>query len=802
MQTSSAQSNSINRQALILTFALSLVMLAYEILLNRIASVLLTSQYVFLILGLALLGISVGALLEFWRNAYAPGPRRQELVSGAITVAVMLVLAVLALIRFGDRTGIWLLSLAASLPFVASGFVFSRIFRLFTHRAGLLYGADLSGAAFAGLLAALLLPVLGPVRAIFLLALGLAALIMVLQWNRPKSRRFWITLGVTLAIAGIFGWMQQAPQRSRVPIGKNMDKDLHRLQMLTGDSLEIVDSRWSTFGRTDLVRAPGDTNFMTIFIDGAAGANMLRFNGDLSDTTTTFMGAVLTFGGMVPLLYLRPDQRNDALIIGPGGGRDVLIALRAGFENITAVEVNPEMVEIVKDYRDYNGGIYTDFPQVEVIIAEGRNYLRHQRKQYDLIMLYMPITKSSRDLNAFSLTENFLFTKEAFVDYFDRLTDEGRLLIMAHGMPEIFKMVTTALEALQEKGMRVEEGMQRLFVLGSSSMPLFGLQKQPVDELESYYLHAAAHYTIFDCPNSYIPGVEQQVLRLSLSQSIDAGIPMMNPMFMDLAKGKISLKRLETGTNVNLIPATDDSPFFFQYTFYPPPALSTLFWLSLGGLLLLVFVPGQYFRYNSYYDRKAFSWSLPLYFVAIGIGYIAVELAFFQKLIFHLGDPTKSLGLLLASLLLGSGVGSLLSENRTPSTAMVAGVATFLLSLVFWQITPKLFHILFDAPPMVQYGVAAAILFILGLPMGVMFPAGLRLIRDMLGPNGIPWAWAINGGASVLGSATAILYAMSSGYTHSLMFAAVSYLAAAVLIKIAHHVQSNMIYNMEVSSHA
>jgi len=104
-------------------------------------------------------------------------------------------------------------------------------------------------------------------------------------------------------------------------------------------------------------------------------------------------------------------------------------------------------------------------------------------------------------------------------------------LIMAHGMPEIFKMVTTALEALQEKGMSVEEGMQRLFVLGSSSMPLFGLQKQPVDELESYYLHAAAHYTIFDCPNSYIPGVEQQVLRLSLSQSIDAGIPMMNPAF-------------------------------------------------------------------------------------------------------------------------------------------------------------------------------------------------------------------------------------------------------------------------------
>ncbi len=802
MTTHTNSATGSDRQMIVLTFALSLVMLAYEILLNRIASVLLTSQYVFLILGLALLGISMGALGEFWLSSRPSAASRQGLYAGALTVAGLLVASVLALVRYGDRTGIWMLSAAASLPFAASGFVFSRIFRIYTHRSGILYAADLLGAATAGLLAAAVLPALGPTRAVVLFALGLALVVFLLLAGREKSILLAASIISTGIIGGLFWLVTAQPQLGRIPIGMNMDKDLHRLQMLTGDSLEIVDSRWSTFGRTDLVRTKQDTTFMTIFIDGAAGANMLRFDGDLSDTTTTFMGAVMTFGGMVPLLYLQPHQRNEALIIGPGGGRDVLIALKAGFENITAVEVNPQMVEIVKDYRDYNGGIYTDFPQVRVIVAEGRNYLRHQQKKYDLIMLYMAITKSSRDLNAFSLTENYLFTKEAFQDYYDHLTDEGRLLIMAHGMPEIFKMVTTALEALQEKGMDVQESMKRLFVLGSYAMPLFGLQKQPVNELETYYLHAAAHYTIFDCQNSYIPGVEQQLIRLSLSQSIDAGIPMMNPMFMDLARGKISLKRLQTGTNVNLIPATDDRPFFFQYAFQPPPALSTLFWLSLAAVLVLVFGPGQRFRFNTYYDRKAFSWALPLYFTAIGVGYISMELAFLQKLMFHLGDPTRSLSVLLAALLLGSGIGSLLAQNRSVNTALGAGLTVSGLALLFWWLSPRLFGALFNAPQALQYSAAGLLLLILGIPMGMMFPIGLRLIRKMLGPSAVPWAWAINGSASVLGSAAAILTAMASGYTDSLIFAAASYLLAAMFVKMSSHIQSNTLQNMEVSSHA
>ena len=191
-----------------------------------------------------------------------------------------------------------------------------------------------------------------------------------------------------------------------------------------------------------------DPSVMAVFIDGAAGADMLRASRGVGGSSPTVGEATRLFGGMVPV-----HQKGSALIIGPGGGRDVLMALEAGFRNITAVEINPQMVQIVKDYRAFNGGLYTDFKNVRVIVAEGRNFLRHSNEKYDLITLFMPVTKSSRGLSAFALSESYLFTTEAFADYYRHLTDEGGLLIMAHNIPEAIRITTTAAEMLQAQGL-------------------------------------------------------------------------------------------------------------------------------------------------------------------------------------------------------------------------------------------------------------------------------------------------------------------------------------------------------------
>ncbi len=790
-QPESTERSSASRWRLVaITFTLSAVMLAYEILLTRIASVLLTNQYVFLIVGVSLLGISIGALIEyFYSRKRADNSDEDNFpVIGIVLTVLALVAAIILILKVGPTLGKTVVALSAALPFAASGFVFSRLFRLFPRLTSLLYAFDLFGAAVGALLFPPLIDWQGPIQAILLLAFVLSVIALIATAGNFKRWSFDIPVAI---VAGVLFFANfNNAILGDVPIGRDPNKDLYRLMTIQGNSAKIIDSRWSAFGRTDLVRFDSDTSLMAIFIDGAAGANMIRFNGSLSDSSNAILEAVGGFWGMLPLLDLPDSIKNSALVIGPGGGRDVLLALKAGYKKITAVDINPQMISIVKDYSGFDGGIYTRFRNVKVVVAEGRNYVRRSDRQYDLITLFMPITKSSQSLNAFALSESYLFTKNAFEDYYDHLTDNGTLLVMAHNMPEAAKMMTTAVAALQMRGLSVQQAMSRIYILGSDMMPLFGLRKTPVPNWEATFLHIGVHnFSQFDPRASYIPGAEQQMARFSLSTSIDQGIPMMNPVFTGVADGKLSLARLETGTGMNLVPPTDNRPFFFQYDFSTPQVLYTLLWLSLGLLVAVLVIPASWFKglaaaNDTRHNVRKFSWWLPVFFISIGLGYIIIELALFQKLVFYLGDPSRSLALLLASLLAGSGAGSLLSNRTKPSAAVVAGLVSAVLALLVLFLAPPIFNNLQGASLSTLRAIAAATLFIQGFPMGMMFPTCLRLAEKRLGGPAIPWMWAINGIASVVGSALAIIIAMTNGYNSSLALGAISYLIAASALAI------------------
>ena len=769
----------------LITFTLSAVMLAYEILLTRIASVLLTNQYVFLIIGVSLLGISIGAVIEyFYSRKRADNSDEDNFpVIGIVLTVLALIAAIILILKVGPTEGKTIVALSAALPFAASGFVFSRLFRLFTGLTSLLYAFDLFGAAVGALSFPMLINWQGPIQAILFLSAVLSAISLIA--TAMAFKRWLLTIPVMLIACVLFLVNSGNAILGDVPIGRDPNKDLYRLMATQGNSAKIVDSRWSAFGRTDLVRFDSDSSLMAIFIDGAAGANMIRFNGSLTDSSNTIVEAVGGFGGMLPLLDLPDSIKNYALVIGPGGGRDVLLALKAGYKKITAVDINPQMISIVKGYSGFNGGIYTNFRNVKVVVAEGRNYVRRSDQHYDLITLFMPITKSSQSLNTFALSESYLFTKNAFEDYYDHLTNNGTLLVMAHNMPEAAKMLTTAVAALESKGLTVQQAMSRLYILGSNMMPLFGLRKTPVPTWEATFLHLGVHnFGQFDPRLSYIPGAEQQMARLPLSTSIDQGVPMMNPVFAGVADGKLSLARLETGTGMNLVPPTDNRPFFFQYDFSAPPVLHTLLWLSLGLLVAVLVIPASWFKglaaaNDTRHNVRRFSWWLPVFFISIGLGYITIELALFQKLVFYLGDPSRSLALLLAALLVGSGGGSLLSNRTKLSAAVVAGLASAVLALVILFIVPSIFNNLQSSSLSTLRTIAAVVLFVQGLPMGMLFPTGLRLAEKHLGGRAIPWMWAINGSASVVGSALAIIIAMTNGYNSSLALGAISYLVAA-----------------------
>ncbi len=785
---------------IVITFTLSAVMLAYEILLTRIASVLLTNQYVFLIVGVSLLGISIGAVSEYFYSRrssasfasvrpFEEGTGEDNFpVIGIVLTVLALVAAIILVLKVGPTQGKTVVALSAALPFAASGFVFSRLFRLFTRLTSILYAFDLFGAAVGALIFPVLIDWQGPIQAILFLSAVLSAIALIA--TAMAFKRWLLTVPVMVIACVLFLVSSGNVLLGDVPIGRDPNKDLYRLMATQGNSAKIIDSRWSAFGRTDLVQFDSDSSLMAIFIDGAAGANMIRFNGSLSDTSNTIVEAVGGFGGMLPLLDLPDSMKNTALVIGPGGGRDVLLALKAGYKKVTAVDINPQMISIVKDYSSFDGGIYTRFKNVNVVVAEGRNYVRRSDRQYDLITLFMPITKSSQSLNAFALSESYLFTKNAFEDYYDHLANNGTLLAMAHNMPEAAKMMTTAVAALESKGLTVQQAMSRIYILGSDMMPLFGLRKTPVPTWEATFLHLGVHnFGQFDPRLSYIPGAGQQMARLPLSTSVDRGVPVMKPVFAGVADGKLSLARLETGTGMNLVPPTDNRPFFFQYDFSTPQVLYTLLWLSLGLLVAVLVIPASWFKglaaaNDTRHNVRKFSWWLPVFFISIGLGYIIIELALFQKLVFYLGDPSRSLALLLASLLAGSGSGSLLSNRTKPSAAVVAGLTSAVLALLILFLVPPILNNLQGASLSKLKAIAAATLFIQGLPMGMLFPTCLRLAEKRLGGPAIPWMWAINGSASVVGSALAIVIAMTSGYNSSLAVGAISYLIAASALAI------------------
>ena len=598
MKIPKAPSHSSIWLALPSVFLITYAVLTFEVALTRIFSVMLSYHFVFAIVSAALLGLGVGAmLLKRWRGLRISSASRV----GAILFPLLIVVSVLLIITLPQVTsrGFWIYLVLAVLPFAAAGFAVSGIFQQFADKSPLLYGADLLGAALGALTIVPLLDVFGGVNAVFFAASAAALGALLLGFSSAKFPA--LTLGAFLLVTASFAAITGSKIKFIVPVTNDQYKEMYSMLSNPEYKAEIVESRWSSFGRTDLVKSELFPNEMTLFVDGAAPSTMYNLNAILKSPEET-AHLTMHFGEFFPFFFISDEEKRNALIIGPGGGRDVVVAILGGVKAITAVEVNPDVVKIVRDYQDYSGGIYSSNPNVQVVIDEGRNFVRKTDQRFDLIMLSIPVIRSSRSVEGYALTENYLFTVEAFDDYLSRLTAQGRIIIVVHNNAELYRIVSLAAAALGKRGSTEAEALNHIYTVGSDMKPAIVIKNQPLTAAEAMQVHDSMHRMGFDKGAFFIPYVKQAAARPIDRIGEGQELRMFDQFLVNVSEGKLSLEKLARSAAIDIGPVTDNRPFFYKFERGLPKPFGTFAFLIAAGLGLLAILQGNPDFMNSQFD--------------------------------------------------------------------------------------------------------------------------------------------------------------------------------------------------------
>jgi SAM-dependent methyltransferase len=763
-----------------------------------------------MVVSLAMLGLGAsGLLVSLWPARFRPERAPQQLAACASLFAVSAVLAVGVAFRvpisLEETPGNWLRVGAvfglATVPFLAGGLVVALILTHHAAAANRLYGFDLTGAA-----------------------LGCVAFIPATNWLGAPTAILGAAAAAAAAGAILAGRAARVPGRVAgllacalvLSAAANTGSGFYDVRVTKGKRQPpMLALEWNSFSRVEVLGRPADLKTprqpfsaglsTTLDPDFRVAEVWLRYDADAATQITRLDGdptrlTHLAYDVTSAPYHLR--RYGNVLVIGPGGGRDVLTALALGSGPVTGVEINPMTIRLMRDrFRAFTGGLYDGFPGVEVVNDDGRSFIRHAAARYDLIQASLVDTWAASAAGAHALSENSLYTVEAFEDYLRHLTPDGVLAISRWFDPpaESLRVVTLAREALRRQG--VVDPAAHVLVARTdptkTQLPALGtilVKRSPFTAIEVAALRAWAERMRF--PVSYAPD--------------------------DLARGGspadfhrllgIDAERFIATYPYDISAVHDDRPFFFNrvplvpwllHRFglpAPPPGRAPL---TLGGQTLLIALTGtgastvallalpllaarRRRRDPSgparagHGPRGAALWGC--YFAAVGLGFIMVEIVLIQRFGLVLGYPVYALSVVLVTMLATSGLGSLLAGRGSPVSLLPRALGVLAAALLLYAVgLPWLHDALLGTETAVRILVVAAAVAPLGLLMGMPFPTALRWAGTEAGGL-VPWAWAVNGGASVFGSALAVLVSMTWGFTATLLAGALAYGAALAVV--------------------
>jgi hypothetical protein len=788
-QSISPLSQAGDRTLLAAIFLTSFSALLLELALTRLFSVVLFYHFAFLAISVALLGLGAGGVFSYlWRNRLACYETRRMAAtlsrgnSVAIVFTLLVVLHVpvsLDLTR-GNLFHLTEIYLMSAVPFFFTGLIFSVVFAREARQVTRLYGADLLGGALACLAVVPVLNWLGGPNALLFAAFssGIAAIL----WNRDHPSGHWFRPG--------FDFPSLVPALCLVLIVFNHSGRLFDVIYAKGmfrDRSWVEFAKWNAISRVEVDNLGGGAKAVVIDADAATSI----MNTDPHSWGPAWKKNLMS---APPALanVLRPD--GEFAIIGPGGGVDVLRAVANGSPNVTGIEINPIIADTVMRgrYADYSYHLYQQ-PEVHIHVTDGRSFVRNSQQQYDVIQMTLVDTWASTAAGAFALSENGLYTVEAFREYFEHLKPDGMIAITRWEFRqprEALRVVSVAMESLHQLG--VQNPAANFIVVAGDQLDEDGI---PVVVLAK---------------KSAFTGKEEAAVarHLELNHNLDPlylpSHPGNNPFSALIARNDPWAFARDYAYNIS--PVSDNAPFFF-FTLKTGQTLNEaslqrgIDWkvnlgvvvlgmvllISLAAVLAFLILP---LFFASSRPANSRSWLSLLYFVVVGLGYILVEIAFIQRFVLFLGHPTYALTVVIFLLLLSSGAGSLLSHRWLPSPARVWAPLLLLAGTIcaYVLVLPAMLNALIGLPFAAKLMVSGLILIPLGMAMGMPFPTGLRGLSGAPatatgGTSGtaVEWAWAMNAASSVLGSVLAIVIAIHWGLNITLACGAGAYLCAAVL---------------------
>jgi hypothetical protein len=778
-------------------FMVALATLMYEILLTRIFSVTMLYHFAFVALSVAMFGMTVGALIVYLcPRIFVPERLHQWLAVAAVAFPVAMVLSFLTQLSVPFRIHPSIVAVYAigftyaviAVPFVVSGIVVCLSLTGFPSRVSRLYAADLAGAAIG---CVLLIPVLdysdGPTAVLwvcFLASLGAIAFAGV-AGGRIRSAAAAVSVLLLIAAAGhtVLVWKHFPVFRILYIKGSFEARPLYEKWnsysrvRVNGDQDALVEPQGWGLSRS----LPADLRVrqLQMDIDVVAGTVMTGYDGTAA--------AVRHLGYDVTNLAYHVRPGANALVIGAGGGRDVLSALTLGATSVVAVEINKDILRTVNGrFGDFTGHLDRD-PRVRFVNDEARSYVARSKDHYGLIQISLIDTWAATAAGAFVLSENAIYTSEAWTTFVQHLTPDGLLSVSRwyyrDSPAEMYRTTTLAVDALRRIG--VANPRDHIVIVRNMTMAnrpetpdgvgTLLVSRRPFTEAELAKINRVCAEMGFE-------------VMFTPTMSHDDVFPRLTAPDADAFVASFPLR-------INA--PTDNSPFFFNMLRLRDmfrldlldsgkqsnnlKAVATLAVL-LGVVSVLTALCIALPLWLSKTDLAG-SHALLLFFGAIGVGFMLVETSQMQRLIIALGHPTYALSVVLFALLLSSGLGSYLTSavgadgiGRAGAIRLAALVAVLLL---IGAVTPAVVRATMAASTPVRIAAAVGLLFPGGLMMGMAFPLGMKLAASRAAVL-TPWLWGVNGAASVLASVLSVCIALSWSISAAFYAGCLAYVVAVL----------------------